>query len=97
VAPVPVDDQAYIGGIVNRNLMEVDFVERQGMLEEAQAVLRRVAQYTEPASMVQRLCDHSAQILALQKEITDLKSQQFLPPQCDYTEIENQIQALTAQ
>ena len=53
-----------------------------------------MAQYTEPADLVQRVCDHPAEIITLQKEITDLMSQQFLPPQCDYTEIENQIQVL---
>jgi hypothetical protein len=73
LALVPVDDQARVGGIVNRNWMEVDFAERQGILAEAQAELRRVAQYMEPASMVQRVCNHQAQIVAFQKEITDLK------------------------
>jgi hypothetical protein len=43
VALVSVDDHGCIGGIANRNLMEVDFAERQAMLEEAQEVLRRVA------------------------------------------------------
>lgn len=51
------------------------------MLEEAQEVLRQVAQYTEPANHVQRVCDHPAQIIALQKQITDLQAQQFLPVQ----------------
>jgi hypothetical protein len=77
--------------------MEVDLGERQAMLEEKQEVFRWVAQCTEPVSMVQRVCDHPAQIIALQKEITDLKSQQFLPPQCDHTEIENQIWTLSAE
>jgi hypothetical protein len=74
VALVSVDDQARIGGIVNTDITRVDFVERQVMLEEAQDVLRRVAQYTEPATMIQRVCDHPAWILGLQKEITKLKS-----------------------
>jgi hypothetical protein len=72
----------------------MDFAERQVMLEEAQDVFRWVAQYTEPASTIKRLCDYLAQNIGLQKEITDLKSQRFLPPQCDHTEIENQIQTL---
>jgi hypothetical protein len=67
VALVSVDDHCCIGGIANRNLMEVDFAERQAMLEEVQEVLRRVAEYTELASMVQRVCDHPAHIIALQK------------------------------
>jgi len=65
IALVSIDDQRRIGGIVNRNLMEVDFAERQAMLEEAQEVLRRVAQYTEPASTVQNVCNRLAQIIAL--------------------------------
>jgi hypothetical protein len=74
VALVSVDDKARIGGIVNTDITCVDFAERQVMLEEAQDVLRRVAQYTELASTIQRVCDHPAQILGLQKEITKLKT-----------------------
>jgi hypothetical protein len=40
------------------------------------------------------MCNHPAQIIKLQKEITDLKSQQFLHAAGDHTEIENQIWAL---
>jgi hypothetical protein len=94
VALVSIDDQVRIGGIVNTDIMSVDFAERQAMLEKAQDVLRRVVQYTEPASTIQRVCDHPAQILGLQKEIADLKSRQFLPPQCDHTEMENHILTL---
>jgi hypothetical protein len=50
-----------------------------------------VARYKEPAQLVQRVCDHPGQISKLQKEITDYKSQQFLPHQCNHCEIENQI------
>jgi phage shock protein A len=76
--------------------MDVDFAERQGILEEAQDVLRWVAQKTDPGSTVQRVCHHQAQIIALQKEVTDLKSQQVLPLQCEHTGIESRIQTLTA-
>ena len=72
VALVSTDDQAIMGEIVKRNLLEIDFGERQTMLEEAPQVLRRVAEYTEPVAMIQRVCDHSAQIIGLQKQITDL-------------------------
>ena len=61
------DDQAIIGGIINRNLLEIDFAERQAVLEEAQEVLRSMAQYTNPAAMEQTVGDHPAQIIALQK------------------------------
>lgn len=80
VALVSIDHKAYIGGIINTNIEEIDFPERHTMLEVAQEVWRRVTQYTEPTSTVQRVCDHRTQIILLQKEILDLKSQQFLPP-----------------
>jgi hypothetical protein len=74
VALVSVDDQAHIGGIVTTDITCMDFAERHMMLEEAQDVLRRVAQYMELASTILRVCDHPAQILGLQKEITKLKT-----------------------
>lgn len=97
VALVSFDNQAHIGGIVNTNILEIDFMERQTMLEEAKEVFRWVAQYMEPTSMVQRVCNHHAQIIMLQKETMNLKSQQFLPPQCDHTNIKNQRGILTAE
>jgi len=57
------------------NLLEMDFAERQTMLERDQDVLWRVVQYTEPASLVQKVRDHPAQMIALQKQITNLQSQ----------------------
>jgi len=97
VALVSADDQDIIGGIVNRYLLEIDFAERQTLLEEAQGVLRRVAQYIEPAAMVQRVCDHPAQITELQKRITDLQIEQFLLPECDHSTFEQQLETLTEQ
>ena len=79
------DDQAIIGVIVNRNLLEIDFGERQTFLEEAQKVRRTVALYAEPSALVQRLCDHLAQIIAFQKGMTDLQTPQFLPPEWDHS------------
>jgi len=94
VALVSADDQAIIGRIVNRNLLEVNFGERQTLLEEAQEVLRRVAEYTEPADMIQTVSDHPVKIIELQKLITDLQDRQFLPPQCNHTEMETRIRGL---
>lgn len=50
-----------------------------------------MAQYTKPASTVQRVCNNPAKIIALQAEITNLKTQAFLPPLCDHTEMEYRI------
>jgi len=95
VALVSVDDQAIIGGIVNRDLLEIDVGERQKLLEEAEQLLWRVAQYTEPATMVQTVCNYLEQIIALQKQITDLQSQQFLPPECDHSAFEQQLETFS--
>jgi len=94
---VSIDNQGRIGGIANTDIVEINFTERQAMLENAQDVLGRVAQYTQLARMVQRVCDHPAQKLLLHEQITDLKSQQFLPPQWDSTASERTIQTLTAE
>jgi hypothetical protein len=40
------------------------------------------------------VCDHPQQIIDLQRQITDLQTKQFLPPECDHTEMEQQIQTL---
>jgi len=53
-----------------------------------------VAQYTKPAQTVQRLCEPPAQLIALQREITDLKAQQFLPPTFNHSKTEGSIQSL---
>jgi len=75
VALVSMDNQATTGGLVNTNVLDIDFTERQTMLETAQEVLRRGAQYTEPQRVVQRVYDHPAKIIALLKQITDLLAQ----------------------
>jgi len=40
------------------------------------------------------VCEHPQQIIDLQRQITDLQTKQFLPPQCDHTELEQQIHTL---
>lgn len=97
VAQVFVVFQATFGGPADRNLLDEDVVERRTMLDLAQQGLRRVAQYTEPTSIVQRVHDHPSQILALQKQVTDLQAQPVLPPQCYYTVTETRIKVLTSE
>jgi len=67
---------------------------RQTLLEDPQAVLRTAAWYTKPGAVVHRVCDHPAQNIALQKQITDVQTQQFLPPECDHSTIEEQLETL---
>ena len=61
---------------------------------QTQEVLMRVAQYSQPIREVQMVCEHPQQIINLQRQITDLQARQFLPPQCDHTGLEQQIQTL---
>ena len=88
------DNQDIIGGIVNKILLEIDFWERQTLLEEAQEVLERKAEYTKPTDMVHRVCAHLAQIIALQKQIMDLHAQQFLTSESDRSMFERQAETL---
>jgi hypothetical protein len=64
------------------------------VVAQTQEVLMRVAQYSQPIREVQRVCEHPQQIIDLQRQITDLHTKQFLPPQYDHTELERQIQIL---
>jgi len=53
-----------------------------------------VAQYSQPIQEVQMVCEHPQQIMDLLRQITDLQTRQFLHPQCDHTELEQQILSL---
>jgi len=79
VAMVCTDHPAILRRIVNRNLLDIDFGERQTLLEDAQGMLWILWEYIEHTAVVQRVCDHPAQTIALQKQITDLESHQFMP------------------
>lgn len=57
-------------------------------------MLWAVAEFTDSVDMRQRVCDHPAQTLASQNQITDLHAQRFLPLQWGPTEMENTIQEL---
>jgi len=61
---------------------------------QAQEVMVRIAQYSQPVQTIQAVCDHPNQIIALQKKITDLQTEQFLPPSCDHTTFEQDIHQL---
>jgi len=61
---------------------------------QTQEVIMRVAQYSQPIREVHRVCEHPEQIIDLQRQITDLQTKQFLPPRCDHSGMEQQIQTL---
>jgi len=54
-----------------------------------------VAEYSQPFREVLMVCDHPQQIIDLEQQVTDLQTKQFLPPQCDRTKLQQQIQTLT--
>jgi hypothetical protein len=70
VALVSVDDHALIWEILNPVPEGIVFKKPQDRIGQAQDVLLQVAQYTEPADLVQMVCNHPIQIIQLQKEIT---------------------------
>jgi len=95
VAVVLDNHMALIREILNATLEGFDFEETLTKLGQTPEVLLRVAQYTKPADMVQSVCNHPVQIIALQKENTDLKTRLFLPPQIDCLETEGRIRIFT--
>jgi hypothetical protein len=66
VAVVSVDDQATIGGNVNSNVLEIDFPERQMLVEEAKEVVGWVAQFGGPSSTLQEVCAQPVHTILLQ-------------------------------
>jgi hypothetical protein len=93
-ALVSVEDQGTIMALID---LDKDNIGKDQVREEfiqTQEVLMRVAQYSQPIREVQMVCEHPQQIINLQRQITDLQTKQFLPPQCDHTEIEQQIQTV---
>jgi hypothetical protein len=87
VALVSVSDPVIIRGIIKKNVHEVNIGIRQISFGVSQEVLQGTAHYTEHTSNIQRVCNHLALIIALEKKIRDLNSLQFLTNQCDYIEI----------
>jgi hypothetical protein len=65
VAIVPVEYLALIGKTVNLTSESIWFNAIQGKLGHVWRVPYQVAQYTEPTLMVQMLCNHSAQNIAI--------------------------------
>jgi hypothetical protein len=66
----------------------------QEAFSQTQEVLMRVAQYSQPIREVHMVCKHPQQIIDLQRQITDLQTKQFLPPRCNHTGLEQQIETL---
>jgi len=60
---VSVNILAIIGGTIHENVLDVDIAKRWMMRENAQQLLRRLAQFTKPDHTIQGVCDHPAQII----------------------------------
>jgi len=93
-ALVSIEDQGTIMALIDIDKDNIGYEQLTEAFVQMQEVLMRIAQYSQPIREVQRVCEHPQQIIDLQRQITDLQARQFLPPQCDHTELERQIQTL---
>jgi len=89
-----VDDQATIGGIINRNILDIEYSERQVVLRWAHDRRRMVGQYTEHSSTLQTMCEYPAHTIMVLVEMFYLHLGQVLPLQSDDTGMDIQIRAL---
>jgi len=94
---VSVEDQGASMALVDIQRDTIGFEELNKAFAQTQKVLMRVAQYSQPIREVQMVCDHPQQIIDRQRQVTDLHTKQFLPPQCDHTEMEQQITTLMSE
>jgi len=88
------EDQGTIMALIDIDKDNVGSEQLREVFIQTQEVLMRVAQYSQPIREVQMVCENLQQIIDLQRQITDLQTKQFLPRQCDHTELERQIQTL---
>jgi len=93
-ALVSIEDQGTIMVLIDIDKDNVGNEQLREAFIQTQEVLKRVAQYSQPIREVQMVCEHPQQIINLQRQITDRQTRQFLPPQCDHTELDRQIQTL---
>jgi len=89
------EDQGTITAVVDVHQDLIRFEELKKTFSQTQEVLTRVAQYSQPICEAQIACNHPNQIIDLQRQIKELQTKQFLPPQCVHTPFEQQIQTLT--
>jgi hypothetical protein len=89
-ALVSTADKETIMALLELQKDTVGFEELKEAFAQTQEELMRVAQYSQPIREVQMVCDHSQQIIHLQRQITNLQRKQFLPPECDHSGLEQQ-------
>jgi len=93
-ALVSVEDQGTIMALIDIDKHNTGYEQLREVFAQTQEVLMRLAQYSQRIREVHMVCEHPQQIIDRQRQITDLQMKQFLPPQCDHTELEQQIQTL---
>jgi hypothetical protein len=92
VALVSPEDQGSIMTLIDIQVDAIGYEELREAFTQTQEVLMGVEQYSQPISKL--VFDHPQQIIDLLQQITYLQTKQFLPPQCDHTEFEHQLQTL---
>jgi len=90
-ALVSPEDQGTMMALIDMQRNAIRFDELNEAFAQTQEVLMRVALYSQPIREVQMVCNNPQQIIDLQGQVTDLQTKQFLPPQCDHTELQHQI------
>jgi len=93
-ALVSLEDQGTFMAIIDLNKETIGPKAITDAFIQAQEVMMRIAQYSQPVRTIQAVCDHPAQIIGLQTQITDLQATRFLPASWDHTTFEQQIQQL---
>jgi len=93
-ALVSPEDQGTIMALLDLNRETMGTEATEDAFVQAQEVMVRISQYSQPVRTIQAVCDHPNQIITLQKQVTNLQAKQFLRPSCDHTTFEEQIQKL---
>jgi hypothetical protein len=89
------EDQGTIMALLDLNHDRMGSEQTSDAFVQAQEVITRIAQYSQPVRTIQVVCDHPQQIIALRKQITDRQTKQFLPsPSCDHSAFDQEIQQL---
>jgi len=93
-ALVSIEDQGTMMALIDLNKNNIGTEQLPEASTQTQEVLMRVAQSSQPIREVQRVCDHLAQIIRLQRQITDLQTRHLVPAECDHSTFEQQLRTL---
>jgi hypothetical protein len=89
------EDPGTIMALLNLNHDGMGSEQTSEAFVQDQEVMTRIAQYSQTVRTIQAVCDHPQQMIALQKQITNLQAKQFLPsPSCDHSAYDQEIKRL---